>query len=248
MLQVMRMLPLWQPARNARNQPVAVRSSAREEDGAAHSFAGQFDSFLDVSPHDIAQNVARVWRSAASARVREYRRAQGLIAPLQAPCVLVQRMTNAQAAGVAFSRDVVNGRDDVAVVSAVHGLGDALVSGERDADTWHIEHDGVIASRRLTEELPVLRDEQVRSVANLARNCADFFGCAQDIEWAIENERLWLLQSRPITSSALNTARDDECVLWITATSRKVIRGLPSPSPSRSRAALMKKFIASFAD
>jgi pyruvate,water dikinase len=203
---------------------VAVRSSASDEDGVQHSFAGQLDSFLAVPPADVARAAAAVWRSGFGERVLAYRKEHDLPLVPAAPAVLIQRMVNADAAGVAFGADPVSGRRGVAVVAAVCGLGTALVSGEGDADTYHVDRDGRILDREIAvkrfahrpapgtaegfrvepvpEEKarqPALDDDQVRAVADLARRTGRFFGRPQDIEWAIESGRLYLLQSRPIT-------------------------------------------------
>ena len=128
---------------------VAVRSSANGEDGAARSFAGQLESFLNVAPENVSDRVLDVWRSAFTSRVAAYQREHGLRASLRPPAVIVQRMILPRAAGVAFSADPVSGRRDLAVVSAVHGLGSALVSGEAEADTWRVDRNGVIVERRV---------------------------------------------------------------------------------------------------
>ncbi len=119
---------------------VAVRSSASDEDGVQHSFAGQLDSFLFVPPEQVADRVMAVWRSAFGERIVAYRREHGLDPLPRAPAVLIQRMIDAETAGVAFGADPVSGRRDVAVVSAVYGLGTALVSG--DADAYHFSRGG----------------------------------------------------------------------------------------------------------
>ncbi len=170
-------------------EQVAVRSSASDEDGVAHSFAGQLESFLSVPPADVPEKVMAVWRSGFTDRVVAYRREHGLPPEPRPPAVLLQRMVRARAAGVAFSADPVSGRRGLAVVSAVPGLGDVLVSGEADADTWHVDRRGAIVERRAASGRPFLSDEHVRAVAALARAAERHFGRPQDIEWAIE-ERL----------------------------------------------------------
>ena len=85
------------------NEPVAVRSSALDEDGKQHSFAGQFDSFLFVAPQDVSGKVIAVWQSAFNERGLVYRRENGLEQPPQAPAVLIQHMVNSEMSGVAFS-------------------------------------------------------------------------------------------------------------------------------------------------
>src|SRR5262249_57330662 len=102
---------------------VAVRSSASDEDGAQHSFAGQLDSFLFVRKEDVAEKVAAVWRSGFSERIVAYRREHGLPLTPRPPAVLVQRMVNADVAGVAFGADPVSGRRRAAGGSARRGPG-----------------------------------------------------------------------------------------------------------------------------
>jgi pyruvate,water dikinase len=218
---------------------VAVRSSASGEDGSAHSFAGQLDSFLFVERDRLIDRVARVWRSGFSERVLAYRREQGIESPPPVPAVLVQKMIDADAAGVAFSADPVSGRRGTAVVSAVWGLGTALVSGSADADTWRVDRVGKILERAIVTktsehrrdpasvegvstravgasrcETPVLSDADVARVAELARRAERFFGRPQDIEWAIAGGQLWLLQSRPITVLAPLADPDAARAIW----------------------------------
>jgi pyruvate,water dikinase len=218
---------------------VAVRSSARDEDGRQHSFAGQLQSYLNVGPADVLDRVHAVWSSARSDRLLAYRRERGIAIRQDPPAVIVQRMVHARAAGVAFSADPVSGRRSIAVVSAVYGLGSALVSGESDADAWQVDRDGVLVERRIAHKQrmhvvdvcapegvrgvdvsaadshhSVLNDDEVRAVASLARRCARLFGRPQDIEWAYEGDRLMLLQSRPITSLDSVPDPDGELGVW----------------------------------
>ena len=204
----------------------AVRSSATDEDGAEDSFAGQLASFLFVPRDRVAARVADVWRSGFSTRIAEYRRQRGRTqVPAVAPAVLVQRMIGTTSAGVAFSADPVSGRRSVAVVSAVFGMGSALVGGDADADVYEVRRDGSmareaiahkqtrhvvstqaeegVAAQPLPEEMRmerVLSAEEAAAVAALARQAAGVFGQPQDIEWAIADGELYLLQSRPITT------------------------------------------------
>ncbi len=175
---------------------VAVRSSASDEDGAGHSFAGQLESVLNVAPGDVPEAVLTVWRSAFSPRLLAYRRQMKLGAGA-APAVLVQRMVRSSAAGVAFSADPVTG-EPVTTVAAVPGLGESLVSGERDGDTYRVL-DGQVTTVA-TPEGGTLTDAQVLEAAALAARCEAHFGAPQDIEFAFENDQLFLLQSRPITT------------------------------------------------
>lgn len=233
---------------------LAVRSSALDEDGAEHSFAGQLDSFLFVPPERIPEKVEAVWRSGFSERIVAYRRERGLAGAPQPPAVLVQRMIEAESAGVGFSADPVSGRRGHAVVSAVFGLGSALVSGEADADTFTVDRQGAIVARAVVTKhtahraspgdgegvvsvavpaeragQPALTDEQVRAVAALARATEAHFGRPQDIEWACAGSQLWLLQSRPITSLAALPDPDGELNLWDNANIAESYSGITTP-------------------
>ncbi len=172
--------------------PVAVRSSAAAEDLAEASYAGIYETVLDVrGPEAVTEAVRRCVASARSARVAAYSPA-----PAGAMAVLVQAMVDARAAGVAFSADPVSGDRDVTVVSAVRGLGDRLVEGTASPDEWSVRGDDV-DERSYPERS--LTDDQVRAVAELARHLEDEQGAPQDVEWAWDGDRLWLLQARPIT-------------------------------------------------
>jgi len=186
---------------------VAVRSSSHEEDGEQSSFAGQLDSYLNVSGQEVATRVADVSQSACSERIESYRRSQGLEGEVPMPAVVVQRMVDAGVSGVAFAADPVSGNRDIAVVAAARGLGEHLVSGEVQGDTWHIGKRSRIVEREIAAEdgAAVLKDRQVKQIARLVRKVSVFFGKPQDIEWAIDRGRVHLLQSRDITTLARET-------------------------------------------
>lgn len=207
---------------------LAVRSSASDEDGAEHSFAGQLESFLNVRPEEVVEKVREVWRSGFSERILAYRREHHLSAQPALPGVIVQRMVDARAAGVAFSADPVSGRRGIAVVSAVRGLGNALVSGAADADTWHVDRAGRIVERLTVSAPPALTDAEVRAVADLARTAAASFGRPQDIEWAFA-DRLYLLQSRPITSLSTLPDPDAPLVIWDNSNIVESYSGVTTP-------------------
>lgn len=183
-------------------RPVAVRSSAVDEDGHEHSFAGQLESFLNVLPGDLIARIRDVRASGRSERVREYRRKRDLPGDPPVPAVLVQHMVQAEWAGVAFAVDPVTHDQSVAVVAAVRGLGDSLVSGERDGDTFRVDPSGATLSveRSSTGDPSGLPEHMVPEIAALVRRVSQWRGTPQDIEWAVEDGRLYLLQARPITT------------------------------------------------
>lgn len=237
---------------NAPDATFAVRSSARDEDRAGHSFAGQLESFLFVPAAEVPARVVDVWRSGFSERVVAYRRSQGLDPSPPVPAVLIQRMIDADVAGVAFSADPVSGRRDIAVVAAVPGLGTGLVSGEADADTFHVSPSGAIVLRQIVPKTsvhrragtgsgvvlrrwdiaaqsPALTDTEVQAIAQLVRRVARFFGRPQDIEWAIEEGHLHLLQARPITSLAALPDPSGAYVLWDNSNIAESYSGVTTP-------------------
>lgn len=204
----------------------AVRSSGVMEDGAGHSFAGQFESYLEVLDRDVAGKIAEVRASAVSDAILTYCNERGLPAPT-APTVLVQRMIHPRCAGVAFSVDPVSGTRGVAVISAVAGTGEKLVSGETDGETWKIDRLRSILRR---PENPVLSEADAIAVAGLSRRCETACGLPQDIEWAIDGMgKLWLLQSRPITTLGLAPDPEDTLRVWDNSNIAESYGGVTTP-------------------
>ncbi|MFJ8010049.1 phosphoenolpyruvate synthase [Streptomyces fagopyri] len=204
---------------------VAVRSSGADEDGAEHSFAGQFDSFLNVSGFDeVVAHVRRCWASGFSERSLHYRARRALAPSVGGVAVIVQRMVPAERSGVLFTADPTTGSTGRYVVSAVYGLGEGLVSGAVDADTVVLDAasgerlHAVVGDKQESYGAgegpgcairPVAEaDREVLSLSarDLARlheagtRVAGHFGAPQDIEWAIAGDTVWVLQSRPITT------------------------------------------------
>ncbi len=232
----------------------AVRSSALEEDSVAHSFAGQLESFLDVGPDAVADQVAQVWRSGFSERIVAYREQAGLPALPNAPAVVVQRMVAGEVSGVAFSADPVSGRRSVVVISALPGLGTALVSGEASADTWRVGPKGEILERMIAHKglihrpnpasldgvqvtqlpgeqasQPCLDDNWITQVGGLALAAERHFGRPQDIEWTIAADHLYLLQSRPITGLAELPDPDGRRAIWDNSNIIESYSGITTP-------------------
>lgn len=201
----------------------AVRSSATAEDLPTASFAGQYNSYLNVVGIDsILTHVRRCWASLFAERAVAYRDRIGLDPRDVAMAVVVQRMVDAAASGVAFTADPVNGNRAVVSVEAVFGLGEALVSGEASADVFAVR-DGQIIDKTVAakdtavtalsgggtlgvpveperQDQPVLDDGQVLELARLARRVEDHFAWPQDLEWCLVDGGFVLVQSRPITT------------------------------------------------
>jgi phosphohistidine swiveling domain-containing protein len=176
--------------------PVAVRSSGVAEDLAGRSFAGQYESVLDVRGLDAVLDAIRTcWASADADRVGAYRGAEDDAGM----GVLIQPMVPADAAGVAFSANPVTGDPDEVLVSAVPGIAEQLMSGERTADEWRVR-DGRPTLVASAGGPAAVGADQVGAIAALARAVEAHYGAPQDIEWAYAGDELFLLQARPITA------------------------------------------------
>ena len=172
---------------------VAVRSSGVAEDAPSASFAGMYDTFLDVSgPAAVTEAVIACIGAASSSRLSAYRGREDVAVP----AVLIQRMVAADCAGVAFSIDPVTGASEVRV-SAVKGLGEALVSGRADPEEWVVDRSTL--SARCPDDRGVLGAGLVERIAILTLKLEEHFGRPQDVEWAAVDDRVELLQARPIT-------------------------------------------------
>jgi hypothetical protein len=204
--------------------PVAVRSSALDEDGPASSFAGQHETILGVVGLDaVLEAIERTWASLRSDTALAYRRDHGLPEDGLALAVLVQRLVVADASGVAFSADPVSGRRDRMVVNATWGLGETLVAGHVTPDGWTLDKADlavvetrpsekgkmtVLAGDRTVEvaapgflrKRPALSDAELAAVAELTRDLETLQGWPVDVEFAIADGELHLLQCRPVTA------------------------------------------------
>ncbi|MFI5891093.1 PEP/pyruvate-binding domain-containing protein [Actinoplanes sp. NPDC051513] len=175
----------------------AVRSSAAAEDLPDASYAGLYETRLDVPADRLAAAVRECFAAADSPRVADYRRNRGGDAAAMA--VLVQVMVDAVAAGVAFTAHPLTGDRRQTVVTATQGFGEALVSGQAIGEEWLSTGHRATLSRRGPAR--VLTARQAEEVADLARLVAERYDGPQDVEWAIDRDgRLWLLQARPMTA------------------------------------------------
>ncbi|MCI0396754.1 MAG: phosphoenolpyruvate synthase [Chloroflexi bacterium] len=203
--------------------PVAIRSSATAEDLPGLAFAGQQDTYLNVVGEGaVLDGVKRCWCSLWTARAIAYRARNHIPANEVALAVVIQKMIASDSSGVLFTANPVTGRRDEMVIDASFGLGEAIVSGQVDPDHYVVNSlEWKISERKLgakemailphaaggTEQVrhrrsqeQALPDAQIIELAQIAQRVAEHFGSPQDIEWAWANRRLYLLQSRPITS------------------------------------------------
>ncbi len=202
------------------NKLYAIRSSAVGEDSAIASFAGLLKTYLYVRPCDIKSRIEDVFNSINSAQVQFYKEKKGLADKDSKIAVIVQEMVNSDVSGVSFSCNPLD-NSSVCVISSVFGLGEGLVSGELSADTYRIK-DGIVDKTivekpdkfvfnkakgySITKEknenpwLETLKEEQAREIAIITKKIEQIFSCPLDIEWAYENNILYILQARPITT------------------------------------------------
>ncbi|TNF87869.1 MAG: phosphoenolpyruvate synthase [Gammaproteobacteria bacterium] len=208
---------------------IAVRSSAIDEDGLKFSFAGQLESYLQIERETLALHIGKVWQSAFSPRLIAYRRQNGLTNLPLAPAVLIQRMVDADCAGVAFAADPVSGRRAITLINVVAGTADRLVSGEVDSDCYRI--DNRTREIEFPQQLlgPRLAEKPVRDIQHLAQTCSEYFERPQDIEWAMSGGSIHLLQSRPITTLENTADPDGRMRLWDNSNIVESYGGITSP-------------------
>lgn len=202
---------------------VAVRSSATAEDLPGLSFAGQHETFLNiVSEPALLDAIARCWSSLWTARAIAYRSHNGVAHRGVALAVIVQRLVPSESSGVLFTANPITGKRSETIVEAAPGLGEALVSGRVEPDRYTVAmpgerivnrtpgskrlslrpvREGGIAQRDEDDGMvQALPDEQIVELARFGQRAATLLRGPQDVEWAFADARLWLLQSRPITS------------------------------------------------
>ena len=205
--------------------PVAVRSSATTEDLREASFAGQQETFLNVSGDDqLLEAVRRCWASLWTARAIAYRARHGIPPDKISLAVVVQELIDADASGIVFTADPVTGDDSMIEINAAWGLGEAVVGGQVTPDTIAVERssgrimrtvintkmvmtglvDGGVTSLPVPEDrqnAPALSDSEVSRLIELAIMVEDLFKDPIDIEWCRRGDQLFVLQARPITTA-----------------------------------------------
>jgi pyruvate, water dikinase len=181
------------------NKKVAVRSSAVAEDSEAASYAGQQETYLFVEgAEEVCRRVVDCWASFFSERALFYRSQKGSLEDLRM-AVVVQKMVDPEKSGVIFTVDPVRRRRDRMVVEAVRGIGEQVVSGEVTPDHYTLDRRGKVKREKIVDDR-VLTDEELQRLGDLGRQLEERHGVAQDIEWAIVGEEIYLLQSRPVTT------------------------------------------------
>ncbi len=224
----------------------AVRSSAIDEDGQDHSFAGQFETFLHVPFGQITERIKEIWKSVNSVRVQAYRKQNDIEASFGI-AVIIQEMIDAEVSGVAFGMNPVSQDLNAKVISSVFGLGEGLVSGELDADTYEIcegeikksladkthafvkdESSGGILKATLESKKAnqsTLNDYQIKEIVEVLDRLKEALNTPQDIEFAYVNKEFFILQTRPITT----IVEEGEYTLWDNSNIIESYPGITTP-------------------
>ena len=204
--------------------PVAVRSSATAEDLPGTSFAGQYETYLNIAgDEELMDSIKACWASLWNERALSYRARFGIDDERLAHAVVVQEMVDADRAGILFTANPVDGRRDRSLLNASWGLGEAIVSGSVTPDQWILDNaEGTIVEEIIADKevmtakadgdvrdvhvdegkrtLPSLDAKYVHRLHSLGQRIEEHFGSPQDIEWAERDGEIFLVQSRPITS------------------------------------------------
>jgi pyruvate,water dikinase len=206
--------------------PLAIRSSATDEDSGGHSFAGQLSTFLyQETDQEIEESIKRCWASAWSERGLFYRQNNDLPVLDIKVAVVLQQMIDSDKSGVMFTCDPTGQKKNQILINSVYGIGEGLVSGALDADTSIIDRQNgaLIGEETVNKDKKYVQDKDkkglkevdvhaslsqkaclspsnIEKLWKMALEIEKFYGHAQDIEWAIYNDRVYLLQSRPVTT------------------------------------------------
>lgn len=183
---------------------IAVRSSAIGEDSQQMSYAGQYSSFLNIDSVPMAKKaIIAVRDSVYSKRVKLYNQRFGIADPPKM-AVIVQQMVFAKTSGILFTQDPVSKSDEI-IIEASWGLGDKIASGQIIPDFFRLSRAGNILEQRAGDQsdrstkVLCLNETELGKLYQLARNCENAFGRDLDIEWAFDQQMLYLLQCRSIT-------------------------------------------------
>ena len=208
----------------------AVRSSATAEDLAEASFAGQQDTFLNVTPDELLDALKACWASLWSRRAITYRQTQGITDDDLAMAVVIQEMCESDVSGVLFTAAPFN--ENAAIIESNWGLGESVVSGAITPDSFHVSRDtseilesniatkcemvtaaGVSGVPASQQDAPSLTDAQLKELTQLGMQVETYYGQPMDIEWALVDGQFVLLQSRYITTSVkpITLGRSELC-------------------------------------
>ncbi|MBN2015433.1 hypothetical protein JW766_01235 [Candidatus Dojkabacteria bacterium] len=179
---------------------VSVRSSATCEDSVKASFAGQFQSFLFVDDKEtLFESVRRCWASLFRAGAVVYAVKHGIDIKKVKMAVIIQGMVDADKAGVIFTKDL-EGKKDIMIIEAAKGIGENVVSGEVTPVTYTVSKETGRIMNKEGSSKELLTTSQILNLTNLGKRVEEAFELSCDIEWAIKGKKIYLLQTRPITT------------------------------------------------
>jgi pyruvate,water dikinase len=231
----------------------AVRSSATAEDLPTASFAGQQDTYLNIIGKDeILKHISRCWASLFTDRAVIYRIQNGFDHRKVQLSVVVQKMVFPQAAGILFTADPVTNNRKVLSIDAGFGLGEAMVSGLVNADLYKVCNGKIMDKKISTKKLAiyalksggtkthriepgqqnkqVLTDEQILQLEFTGRKIEEHFGCPQDIEWCLADDKFYIVQSRPITTLfPIPEANDQENHVYVSVGHQQMMTDAMKP-------------------
>jgi pyruvate,water dikinase len=233
---------------------LAVRSSATAEDLPGHSFAGQYETYLGVA--DIAgciDAIKKCWASLWTERACDYRQKNGFDHLKVSMAVIVQSLIPADAAGVIFTTDPVTGSSSRIIIESSFGLGQTLVSGKVTPDRFIInkrnlkivyrkisdkkmecviDNAGSVQTRPVEDErinTPSVDNKTIKKLAKQAGKAERNFGCPQDIEWAVSNNKIFFLQARPVTAIPQKKPWEDRQI-WCNSPAKEVMPDVVTPA------------------
>lgn len=210
--------------KNLNSKFVAVRSSATAEDSVSAAWAGQLESYLNTTEENLIENVKKCWASLFTPRAIFYRFEKDLHKQKISVAVVVQKMIESEKSGIAFSVHPVTQDKNQLIIEAGLGLGEAIVSGKITPDSYVVEKQPrriidknvQTQSRELYRaknggnewrdiskeqgEKQVLSDKEILELSEIVLRIENHYGFPVDIEWAYENEKFYIVQSRPITT------------------------------------------------
>ena len=235
------------------NDSYAVRSSATAEDLPTASFAGQQDTFLNVVGEEaILKAVSQCWASLFTERAVTYRLQNGFDHRKVYLAVVVQKMVLPQVAGILFTADPVSSNRKVVSIDASFGLGEALVAGLVNADSYRVRDGKVIDKKVSAKKLAIqavkgggtqeevieaeqqtwqaLTDEQILQLEHIGRTIEQHFGQPQDIEWCLADGTFYIVQSRPITTLyPIPEASDQENRVYVSVAHQQMMTDAMKP-------------------
>ena len=183
--------------KNINSTTLVVRSSAIAEDLSDISFAGMYETYLNINGvENVFSAVKKCWASYFDSRVTLYSK-NITLSTTPKMAVIIQKQIKATTAGVMFTINPVTGNPLEFKINAIKGLGEQLVSGEVTADEWTITQDKIIP---ISNNHYTLSMKQIKKLADIGEKIKNYYGSPQDIEWAFENQNLFILQARSVTA------------------------------------------------